>query len=143
MTSAVSNGIGWEPRNDSSVTNGDNREHQRPVMGHIHQTLADNKHQSDNGVTSTEDGGFNHKYLNNNANGIAVHIDIPNNVNLPPPNDKIRIPQEKFKTFVGKYQDIFKLLTQIMYLSFFFYIYSINIVDCEFFNHHYIIGCCP
>lgn len=105
MTSAVSNGIGWEPRNDSSDTNGDNREHQRPVMGHIHQTLADSKHQLDGGVTSTEDDGFS-KYLNNNANGTAVHIDIPNNVNPPPSNDKIRIPQEKFKTFVGKYQEI-------------------------------------
>lgn len=107
VTSAVSNGIGWEPRNDNSDLNRDNREHQQPVMGHIHQNLAENKHQLDSGVSSTENDGFSHKYLNNNANGTAVHIDIPNNINSSPSNDKIRIPQEKFKTFVGKYQDIF------------------------------------
>ncbi|XP_025420930.1 phosphatidylcholine:ceramide cholinephosphotransferase 2-like isoform X2 [Sipha flava] len=101
VTSAVSNGIGWEPRNDNIDVNGENREHQQPVMGHIHQTLADNKHQLDGGVSSTGNDGFNHKYLNNNANGTAVHIDMPNNVNPPPSNDKIRIPQEKFKTFVA------------------------------------------
>lgn len=75
--------------------------------GHAHQAPADNnKNQPDNGVTSTEDdnNGFGPKYLNNNANvppfAPAVHIDIPNNVSSS--NDKIRIPQEKFKTFVGK-----------------------------------------
>lgn len=111
VTSAVSNGIGWEPRNNSSDSNADNSEHQRPNMGHIHQGMADSKHLPDNCVTSTEnDVGFSvsHKYLNNNANGAAVHIDIPNHINVPLSNDKIRIPQEKFKTFVGKYLDSYK-----------------------------------
>ncbi|XP_026810911.1 phosphatidylcholine:ceramide cholinephosphotransferase 2-like isoform X1 [Rhopalosiphum maidis] len=99
VTTAISNGVGWEPRNDS---NADNCEHQRPNMGHIHQALVDNKHQSDSGTTPTEDeNGFSHKYLNNNANGATVHIDIPNNANVLSSNDKIRIPQEKFKTFVA------------------------------------------
>jgi len=102
VTTAISNGVGWEPRNDSNT---DNCEHQH--MGHIHQALADNKHQPDSETTPIEDDiGFSHKYLNNNANGAAVHIDIPNNVNVLPSNDKIRIPQEKFKTFVGKYWNI-------------------------------------
>lgn len=105
VTTAISNGVGWEPRNDSNT---DNSEHQRPNMGHIHQALVDNKHQSDTGTTPTEDdNGFSHKYLNNNANGAAVHIDIPNNANVLSSNDKIRIPQEKFKTFVGKYCDTY------------------------------------
>lgn len=105
----MSNGIGWEPRNGISESNIDNCDHQRPNMGHIHQAMADNKHQPDNGVTSTEDDGFNNKYLNNNANAPfapAVHIDVPNNINVSSSNDKIRIPQEKFKTLVGKYLDI-------------------------------------
>lgn len=105
VTSAVSNGIGWEPRNGNSDSSTDNREHQQPNMGHIHQAMSDNKHQPDSGVTSTENNdGFSHKYLNNNANtpfAPAVHIDIPNNVNVSSSNDKIRIPQEKFKTFVA------------------------------------------
>lgn len=101
MTSAVSDGIGWEPRNGSNDSNTDNREHQRPNVGHIHQTIADCK--SDSEVISTEENdGFGNKYLNNNANGAAVHIDIPNNTNVLPSNNKIRFPQEKFKTFVGK-----------------------------------------
>lgn len=101
VTSAVSNGVGWEPRNGSSDSNADNREHPRPNMGHTHQAIAESK--SDNGVTSTEENdGFSKKYLNNNPNGSAVHIDMPNNINISPSNDKSRIPQEKFKTFVGK-----------------------------------------
>lgn len=100
----MSNSVGWEPRNNSSDSNADNRDHQRPNMGHIHQSMIDSKHLPDNRVTSPENEvGFSHKYLNNNANGTAVHIDAQNNINVPPSNDKIRIPQEKFKTFVGKY----------------------------------------
>lgn len=105
MTSAISNGVGWEPRNGTNDSNGENHEHQRPNVGHIHQAVADNKPQSDGDVTSTENGVvFSHKYHNNNGViGEAVHINIPNNVNTPlSSNDKIRIPQEKFKTFVGK-----------------------------------------
>lgn len=100
----MSNGVGWEPRNNSTDSNADNRDHQRPNMGHIHPAMADGKHLPDNRVTSPENEvGFNHKYLNNNTNGTAVHIDIPNSTSVPSSNDKIRIPQEKFKTFVGKY----------------------------------------
>lgn len=103
MTSAVSNGVGWEPRNDTNDSNADNHEHQQSNVGHIHQTVADNKHQPDSNVTSTENS-VGYKYLNNNGViGEAVHIDMSNNVNMPlSSNDKIRIPQEKFKTFVGK-----------------------------------------
>jgi len=108
VTTAISNGVGWEPRNDSNT---DSCEHQQPNMGHIHQSLADIKRQPDSGTTPTEnDNDFSHKYLNNNANGAAVHIDIPNNINVLSSNDKIRIPQEKFKTFVGKYWSIFFLI---------------------------------
>lgn len=107
VTSAVNNGIGWEPRNSNVGSNADNRDNsQQPNIGQIHQATADNKNvPPDSGVTSTavdNDDGFSHKYLNNNANG-AVHINIPNSVNEASSNDKIRIPQEKFKTFVGKY----------------------------------------
>lgn len=106
MTSAVSNGAGWEPRNGNNDSNANNREHQRPNVGHIHQAMVDNKYQSDRVTTIEEGDEFSHKYLNNNANGAAVHIDIPNSINVSSSNDKIRIPQEKFKTFVGKYENI-------------------------------------
>lgn len=107
VTLAVSNGVGWEPRNGNSDSNTSNRDRQQFNMGHIHQAVADNKHQPDGSVTSTEiDVGFSQKYLNNNgANGAAVHIDIPNNVNVPLSPNEI-IPQEKFKTFVGNYLNI-------------------------------------
>ncbi|CAI6367726.1 unnamed protein product [Macrosiphum euphorbiae] len=80
VTTAISNGVGWKSRNDSNT----------------------DKHQPDSGTTPTEDdNGFGHEYLNHNAEGAAVHVDIPNNVYALPSNDKIRIPQEKFKTFVA------------------------------------------
>lgn len=107
VTSAVNNGASWEPRNDNGDSNVDNRDHQRTNMGHIHQAKGDNKHLPNNGVTPIEIDEFSHKYLNNNANGVAVQIDLPNTINVSSSNDNIRIPQEKFKTFVGKYLDIF------------------------------------
>lgn len=100
LTSAVSNGVGWEPRNDRNDSNSDNREHQQSNMGHIHPAMADNKHLPDSAEINV---GYSKKYLNNNgAIGAAVHIDIPSNVNVPLASNE-RIPQEKFKTFVGKY----------------------------------------
>lgn len=103
LTSAVSNGVGWEPRNNSNNDNSDSREHQQSNMGHTHPATVDNKHLPDSGVTTTEiNVEFSKKYLNNNgANGSAVHIDIPSNVNVPLASNEI-IPQEKFKTLVGK-----------------------------------------
>ncbi|VVC37867.1 Hypothetical protein CINCED_3A020211 [Cinara cedri] len=102
VTSAVSNGAGWEPRNGSGNSNADNHEHQRPNMGHIHQATEDNKHLPSNGVTPTEDNDFSKKYHNNNANGVAVQIDLANTpLNVSSSSDNIRIPQEKFKTFIA------------------------------------------
>ncbi|XP_050532109.1 phosphatidylcholine:ceramide cholinephosphotransferase 2-like isoform X2 [Daktulosphaira vitifoliae] len=98
------NGADWKSINGSSGVHSDSLDnHQRSKTCCTHNDIVEDKQRPDSGIMATEDDEqFSQTYPNSNAHGTPVYIDMsPSCINISPIKNKIKYPQEKFKTFIA------------------------------------------